>query len=139
MSPLPSLPPEIFLSIKDSIPSSDLRTHVCFYRTSTSIAQLYDSIDHSDDIWARACWACGLTRPTGRTSERPHTAWRDFVIDAIERCGLCKNNHCDEARLERSRECSVYARTATASLWRHADLQQGGRCATSRRPSTLGR
>ncbi|KAI0630900.1 hypothetical protein C8Q77DRAFT_1135891 [Trametes polyzona] len=104
MPALPSLPPEIYLAIKDAIPQSDLRSHVCFYKTSRSIAKLYDDVENADDFWAEACWRCGLGRSARLpVPPDPRPSWRDFAIDMIERDGFCDHPQCGESRLEENR------------------------------------
>ncbi|KAI1790258.1 hypothetical protein LXA43DRAFT_1095600 [Ganoderma leucocontextum] len=106
------LPPELQLLIKDSISSSDLRTHVCFFLSGIQCASLYSSRPNSDSFWKLLCWNNGL----GQLSSEMETQanWRDIAFRTIRADGFCTHPQCGEALLEYNRtnmgEAAKYVR-----------------------------
>lgn len=95
-----SLPLELMLDIRGHIAESDLRTHACLYLTHQAIAAMYDSVKDADELWASACWSCGI----GKLPTEQDRRWRDVAIEVIKKDGFCTNPHCGEALLEHNRE-----------------------------------
>ncbi|KAI0630902.1 hypothetical protein C8Q77DRAFT_1219699 [Trametes polyzona] len=102
---LHKLPPEIWLLIKEAIPTDDMRTHVCFYQTSPQFAALYDTVADPDAFWQDVCALCAIGR---LPDEHPSTrSWKDIAIECVEVDGFCEDSSsgpCGEALLERNRE-----------------------------------
>ena len=96
------LPAELGLMIKNAIPASDLRTHVCFYLSSPHCAILYDSDPDPDDFWMRACWSCGIgALDVEFIMQR---SWRDIAFECIQADGFCTHPQCGESLLEYNRQ-----------------------------------
>ena len=88
------LPLELFMMIKESIPVSDLRTHVCFYNTCRTFARLYgDSADQAE-FWRQSCLYCGLTM-LGHDG-----SYKDLAFDCIVKDGFYPHPQCGGSRLE---------------------------------------
>ncbi|KAH9944675.1 hypothetical protein B0H21DRAFT_446866 [Amylocystis lapponica] len=97
---LSRIPIELRCMIKEFIPVSDLRTHVCFYKSYKNIAALYDDDDKHELFWKRACWFAGLGLV--REEDPQHVSWKGIAFECIERCGFCKHPHCGGVLLERN-------------------------------------
>ena len=88
------LPLELFMMIKEFIPVSDLRTHVCFYNTCRTFASLYgDSADQAE-FWRQSCLYCGLTM-LGHDG-----SYKDLAFDCIVKDGFCPHPQCGGNLLE---------------------------------------
>ena len=95
------LPPELRLLVKDAIPTSDLRTHVCLYLSSPLCASLYDIRSDEDAFWKLACWEAGIGL---LKDEDPETVvWRDSAIECIEKDGFYSHPECGGKLLEYNR------------------------------------
>lgn len=107
-----TLPPEIWLLIKDAIPLSDMRTHVSFYQAAPSFAALYDTVADPDAFWEDVCTMCAIGRfPDEHPSVR---SWKDIAVECITVDGFCEGSSkhpCGEVLLQRNREslCSSFA------------------------------
>ncbi len=95
------LPDELYITVKNSIPMQDLRTHVHFYLSSPRIAALYNSEPDAEQFWELACWYNGVGR---LPYDEEHASWQAIAIDTISRDGYCMHPHCGEALLEYNRE-----------------------------------
>ncbi|KAI0075381.1 hypothetical protein K474DRAFT_1709091 [Panus rudis PR-1116 ss-1] len=97
MSLLESLPPELLYTIKEEIPLTDLRTHVCLYKSSPILAALYGDDIAQEKYWERACMSVGLGVP-----DAPAYAanWKEIAFTCIEEDGWCSHPQCGVARLE---------------------------------------
>ncbi|CDO68820.1 hypothetical protein BN946_scf184805.g29 [Trametes cinnabarina] len=118
-------PLEIFLNIKNCIALSDIRTHVCFYRTHPDIAALYDREEHPDRLWKRICWYSGIGALGKDDLDDPH-CWRDIAIEVIEQDGFCKHPQCGSSLLayssRRMAGATKFVKPLTAySGWRDED------------------
>ncbi|KAI0794244.1 hypothetical protein C8Q74DRAFT_1193743 [Fomes fomentarius] len=91
------LPNELYITIKNSIPIQDLRTHVHFYLSSPRIATLYNSEPDAEQFWELACWYSGIGR---LPNDEEHASWQAIAIDTISRDGCCTHPHCGEALLQ---------------------------------------
>ncbi|KAI0075380.1 hypothetical protein K474DRAFT_1408365 [Panus rudis PR-1116 ss-1] len=111
LSTLQKLPPEIRLMIKDSIPLTDLRTHVSFYKTSPQFSALYGADEgRQRAFWASACLAVGIGGPPilGDHGRRMGDMcmgemdwdWRLIAFTCIEVDGWCTHPQCGVSRLE---------------------------------------
>ncbi|OSD05382.1 hypothetical protein PYCCODRAFT_1362259 [Trametes coccinea BRFM310] len=96
------LPPEIFLNVKTLIPLSDVRTHVCFYKSHPTIAALYDCEVKADLFWRRVCWYSGICALRKDDPDNPHF-WRDIAIEVIDADGFCTHPQCGESLLAYNR------------------------------------
>lgn len=100
-----TLPPEIWLLIKDSIPLSDMRTHVSFYQAAPSFSALYDTVADPDTFWEDVCTMCAIGRfPDEHPSVR---SWKDIAVECITVDGFCEGSSkhpCGEVLLQRNRE-----------------------------------
>ncbi|KAH9910950.1 hypothetical protein B0H21DRAFT_887571 [Amylocystis lapponica] len=90
----------LLLEIRNTIPITDLRTHVCFHKSHKRIAAVYGSYAVQDRFWERACWLSGLGLIRQETLLR--VSWKDIAYDCIEKCGFCKHPQCGMALLERN-------------------------------------
>ncbi|CAL1705921.1 unnamed protein product [Somion occarium] len=90
----PRLPLELLMIVKESIPISDLRTHVCFYNTCRAFASWYGSTGEQADFWRRSCLLAGLTF-TGRDS-----SYKDIAFECISQDGFCSHPSCGGSQLE---------------------------------------
>ncbi|KAI0367596.1 hypothetical protein BV20DRAFT_551262 [Pilatotrama ljubarskyi] len=102
------LPLEIFLVIKSCIPVSDIRTHVCFYKTHPHIAALYDSEEDADEFWRRVCWHSGIGA-LGKDDLEDEHCWRNIALEVIERDGFCTHPQCGQTLLEYNARRIVHA------------------------------
>ncbi|KAI0075378.1 hypothetical protein K474DRAFT_1664332 [Panus rudis PR-1116 ss-1] len=96
MSLLMRLPPELLHMIKEQIPLTDLRTHVCFYKTTPILAALYGDFLDQRLFWQRACISVGLGAPNGSAS---YTDWKQVAFTCIEKDGWCSHPKCGVTRL----------------------------------------
>ncbi|KAJ3487051.1 hypothetical protein NLI96_g3791 [Meripilus lineatus] len=53
-APYGRLPVELLMMVKDNIPISDLRTHVCFYQTCRTVAAFYGDEDEEEEFWMKS-------------------------------------------------------------------------------------
>ncbi|KAI0367598.1 hypothetical protein BV20DRAFT_551379 [Pilatotrama ljubarskyi] len=109
-------PQELLIVIKEHPPSWDLRSHVCFYLSSSRVAALYDSTDDPDAFWQLLCWENGIGAGIVKHENidpalRPHIvsavpglSWKEIAIDCISRDGFCKHPQCGETLLEYNRQ-----------------------------------
>ncbi len=110
--PMNTLPPEIWLLVKDSIPLSDMRTHVSFYQAASRFAALYDTVADPDAFWEDVCTMCAIGRfPDEHPSVR---SWKDIAVECITVDGFCEGSSkhpCGEVLLQRNREllCPPFA------------------------------
>ncbi|KAI0358201.1 hypothetical protein OH77DRAFT_1397649 [Trametes cingulata] len=128
MGPLP-LPVEIFLTFRECIPLSDIRTHVCFYKTHPRIAALYDAEEKSDEFWRHLCWHSGITALYGDDLKDPG-CWRRIAMEVVEKDGFCKHPQCGEGLLEYNRQRMVLAEKHVRSPLIYAFKQHGTAPAT---------
>ncbi|KAI0358199.1 hypothetical protein OH77DRAFT_1251175 [Trametes cingulata] len=105
--PLP-LPAEIFLAFRSEIPLSDIRTHVCFYKTHPRIAALYDAEEKSEVFWRLVCWHSGITALCTDSPMFP-PFWRKIAMEVVEKDGFCKHPQCGEGLLEYNRQRMEHA------------------------------
>ena len=82
------LPVELLLVIKEYIPLSDLRTHVCFYHTCRAIASFYGDTSQQNAFWRRSCALAGIGWLKGDSS------WKEIAFETIARDGFCSHPHC---------------------------------------------
>ncbi|KAI0675614.1 hypothetical protein C8Q78DRAFT_1005557 [Trametes maxima] len=101
MASLP-LPPEIFLAFRDSIPLSDIFTHISFYKAHPRIASMYDAEEHADRFWRRVCWYCGIGALDGDDLDNSH-CWRGIALEVVEQDSACEHPQCGRALLEYNR------------------------------------
>lgn len=88
------LPPELLLIIKEYIPQSDLRTHVCFYSTCRTTASLYGDSGEQAAFWRRSCALAGIGWL------RSDSSWKEIAFETIARDGFCSHPQCGGALLE---------------------------------------
>ncbi|KAH8107635.1 hypothetical protein BXZ70DRAFT_911821 [Cristinia sonorae] len=81
-------PNEILLLIKESIPDSDLRTHVCFYHVSRTTAGFYGDEGEQAEFWRRACLLSGICFLGHDTS------YKDVAFEVIREDGFCTHPDC---------------------------------------------
>lgn len=96
------LPIELLLVIKEYIPLSDLRTHVCFYHTCRAIASFYGDASQQNAFWRRSCALSGIGWLKGDSS------WKEIAFETIARDGFCSHPHCGGTLLNWNGElCAV--------------------------------
>ncbi|OJT07164.1 hypothetical protein TRAPUB_1979 [Trametes pubescens] len=118
--PMNTLPPEIWLLVKDSIPLSDMRTHVSFYQAASRFAALYDTVADPDAFWEDVCTMCAIGRfPDEHPSVR---SWKDIAVECITVDGFCEGSSkhpCGEVLLQRNRdmmrECALRTHKAAVA------------------------
>ncbi|KAI0072490.1 hypothetical protein K474DRAFT_1667785 [Panus rudis PR-1116 ss-1] len=91
------LPPELLHLIKEEIPLTDLRSHVCFFKASPVFAALYGDVTRQERFWERACLSVGLGAPDGDADEE---YWKAVAFECIEKDGWCKHSQCGVNRLQ---------------------------------------
>ncbi|KAI0784630.1 hypothetical protein C8Q75DRAFT_809811 [Abortiporus biennis] len=89
-----SFPNEILLLIKENIPISDLRTHVCYYHTCRTIAAFYGDESQQAAFWRKSFLHAGLGY-TGLAS-----SYKDLAFECIARDGFCSHPDCGGALLD---------------------------------------
>lgn len=94
MSRNTKLPAELLLQIKEYIPHSDVRTHVCFYNTCRTTAAFYGDQAQQAVFWGRACALSGLGWL------RADYSWKDIAFETIAKDGFCTHTHCGGALLD---------------------------------------
>ncbi|KAJ3558017.1 hypothetical protein NM688_g1157 [Phlebia brevispora] len=99
-APLPSLqfsrglPVEILLLVKEQIPISDLRTHVCFYNTCRTTASFYGTPEEQEPFWKRVCAWSGIGGLTNNET------WKEIAFECITKDGFCNHPFCGGELLE---------------------------------------
>ena len=88
------LPVELLLLVKEFIPISDLRTHVCYYHTCRTIAAFYGDNSHQAAFWRRACCLSGIGWLKADSS------WKEIAFETIAKDGFCTYPHCGGALLD---------------------------------------
>ncbi|KAF7790713.1 hypothetical protein EIP86_001669 [Pleurotus ostreatoroseus] len=88
------LPTELLLVIKELIPHSDLRTHVCYYNTCRTIAAFYGDSSEQAEFWRRACLLSGIGWLKADAS------WKEIAFETIARDGFCRHPGCGGALLD---------------------------------------
>ena len=92
-------PTELLLLVKEFIPDSDLRTHVCFYNTCRTTAAFYGDNSQQAEFWRRACVLSGIGWLKADSS------WKEIAFETIARDGFCAHPRCGGALLESNGEC----------------------------------
>ncbi|KAI0338211.1 hypothetical protein BDW22DRAFT_1363084 [Trametopsis cervina] len=90
----PRLPVELLVIIKEYIPVSDLRSHVCFYNTCRTTASFYGDSSQQARFWSRACALSGIGWLNGDSS------WKEIAFETISKDGFCTHPHCGGALLD---------------------------------------
>ena len=104
---LSSLPNELLLEVKAHIPHSDLRSHVCFYKSCHRVAALYGTLDEEEAFWRQACWLAGIGSIEEDRSKTDPYMWRRIAFDCIACDGFCKDWRCGSALLETNGEITL--------------------------------
>ncbi len=104
--PCAILPAELLLIIKDYIPISDLRTHVCYYHTCCTVASFYGDNSQQADFWRRSCSLSGLGWLKGDSS------WKEIAFETIAKDGFCLHPACGGALLDWNGTCSIVSSPA---------------------------
>ena len=89
----PKLPPELLRIVKEHIPVSDLRTHVCYYNTCRAVASFYGTEEQQEAFWRKSCSLCGICLVKD-------TSWKDVAFDCISKDGFCSHPDCGGALLD---------------------------------------
>lgn len=95
---LARLPTELLFTIKESIPDSDLRTHVCFHQSHPRMQSLYGTEERQEEFFKRACWLAGIGLISDE--EALTVSWKGIAIECILKDGFCKHPRCGAAILE---------------------------------------
>lgn len=82
--------------IKESIPHSDLRTHVCYYHTCKTIAGFYGDDAEQAAFWRRACLLSGIC------FSRSDSSYKDVAFEVISADGFCAHPDCGGELLEKN-------------------------------------
>lgn len=94
--PCGRLPIELMTMVKNYIPISDLRTHVCLYHTCQAVATLYGPPDDQEMFWYRSC------RSTGITVCNTDETYKALAFRCISQDGFCSHPNCGGSLLERN-------------------------------------
>lgn len=100
-APCGKLPNELLILIKENIPISDLRTHVCFYHTCRTVAAFYGDTSEQADFWRRSCLLAGITFC------RSDASYKDVAFECIAKDGFCSHPDCGGALLDWNGDNSV--------------------------------
>ena len=100
-APIYRLPNELLLLVKESIPLSDLRTHVCYYHTHPKIAAFYGDNSQQAEFWRRSCALAGIGWMKGDSS------WKDIAFETIAKDGFCPHPRCGGALLDWNGTCHI--------------------------------
>lgn len=92
-APYGRLPVELLMMVKDNIPISDLRTHVCFYQTCRTVAAFYGDEDEEEEFWMKSCRSAGLA------TINDDETYKEVAFDCIYRDGFCSHPACGEVLL----------------------------------------
>ncbi|GBE87400.1 hypothetical protein BKA93DRAFT_753989 [Sparassis latifolia] len=85
-------PNELLLMIKARIAETDLRTHVCFYNSSTRIAGMYGNVWEQEEYWKKLCWLNGLGLLPGESCKS--VSWKQIAFECVEDDGFCDLPDC---------------------------------------------
>ncbi|PCH40819.1 hypothetical protein WOLCODRAFT_150847 [Wolfiporia cocos MD-104 SS10] len=88
------LPNELLMAIKECIPLSDVRTHVCFNNCCTRISSLYDLVP--DEFWRQALFYSGISPE----DDDEHETFKNAALDYIASDGFCTHPWCGGQLLE---------------------------------------
>jgi len=88
------LPNELLLLVKEHIPVSDLRTHVCYYHTCRTVTAFYGDESQQADFWRRSCLLAGLNF-VGTDS-----SYKDIAFECIIKDGFCAHPACGGSLLD---------------------------------------
>ncbi|KAH9933098.1 hypothetical protein B0H21DRAFT_894466 [Amylocystis lapponica] len=102
------LPNEILFQIKGHISASDLRTHVCFYRSDPHISALYAAEPDEEAFWEQACWLAGIGLKHSESPQKLSLSdytWKKIAFDCIEWDGFCDHPQCGNTLLEYNARC----------------------------------
>jgi hypothetical protein len=88
------LPNELLLLVKEHIPVSDLRTHVCYYLTCRTIAAFYGDNSQQAAFWRRSCCLAGIGWLKADSS------WKEIAFETIAMDGFCPHPHCGGTLLD---------------------------------------
>ena len=100
-------PNEILLLIKENIPISDLRTHVCYYHVCKTTAGFYGDEGQQADFWRTACLRAGIC------FTQHDSSYKDVAFEVIRTDGFCSHPDCGGNLRARNGECSVGFSTVT--------------------------
>ncbi|KAH9933084.1 hypothetical protein B0H21DRAFT_89107 [Amylocystis lapponica] len=102
------LPNEILFQIKGHISASDLRTHVCFYKSYPRISALYAAEHDEEAFWEQACWLAGIGLKHSESPQKLSLSdytWKRIAFDCIERDGFCEHPECGDTLLAHNAIC----------------------------------
>ncbi|KAH8107833.1 hypothetical protein BXZ70DRAFT_1003264 [Cristinia sonorae] len=113
---------ELVHMIKEAIPASDLRTHVCFYKAFPLVTPfIYGTQQRQAAFWESACLLSGLGLVEGET-DPGEVDWKRVGFECVEKDGFCEHPGCGGALLDFNAEQTAKLGWSSDVSWKTLEI-----------------